>query len=127
MKSVAKALGVLFGIGIVLIAFSAMMNLGGLGIMAFTRPATIAIDRTSNQQSQQYQETKQQLMLNLAQDIRRIDADISQDQQAGRDISPKLAQKKATLDRLQQETTTIPADAVPQPVRQVLTENGRFQ
>lgn len=127
MKDALKGLAALFGFLTLLIVVVAFLNLGGLAIYGFTKPAVNRIERDSNIQSQQYVETKQQLMLNLVQDIRRIDADISTAQRAGQDISPKLAQKKATLDRLQQEVTTIPAESVPEPVRQILTENGRFQ
>ncbi len=121
MKVTLYTLGAIIGIVLFMMALGAIIQGGNLLTRSFFRPAEIAIDRESNRQSQQYVETEQQLMLNLVQDLRRLDAEIVE-----APSNAKQAQKRATLDRLEQEAQKVPPDQVPAPVRSILQANGRY-
>jgi hypothetical protein len=126
VRDVFKVGAAFVGIVLFLMVVGFMVRGGNLWATSFFRPAEIAIDRESNRQSQQYVETKQALMLNLVQDLRRLDDEIAQARATGATTVQKEALKKATLDRLEQEAQAVPADQVPPPARVVLQQNGRF-
>lgn len=121
MKDVVGVGAAIIGVVLFIMVIGFITGSGNLLWQSYAQPKSIEITRRSNQESQQYVETKQQLMLNLVQDLRRLDAEIASDPS-----DAKQAQKKATLDRLEQEAQSIPADQVPAPVRDTLGKNGRY-
>lgn len=126
MRDVFKVCGAIIGVVVFMMAVGFIVRGGNLWATSIFRPAEIAIDRDSNRQSQQYVETKQALMLNLVQDLRRLDSEIADGTARGENVTPKQSLKKATLDRLEHEAQAVPPEQVPAPARTVLQQNGRY-
>lgn len=126
MKDIFKLGGAIVGVVLFFVVLGHLVGAINFAAYSFYRPAQIAVDREANRQSQQYIETKEQLLLNLVQDLRRLAAQVDVARLEGRDASSLEAQMKATLDRLEHEAQLIPADKVPAPVRDVLAKHGRY-
>ena len=85
---------------------------------------TLGIQREVVQHSQQYVETKLNLLWSLYNSWTRLDAEIAEATDSGV-VEAKKAQQVATFSQMKQEASMIPEDTVPQEIREFIETKGR--
>lgn len=93
-------------------------------VLRAVAPTWRAQERQAIQQSQEYVTTKQALLLKLVADYQRLDAEISALPTQDPLTVAKRSQRKAIVDRLRLEVTTIPAADVPPSVQAIFRKEG---
>jgi hypothetical protein len=98
---------------------------GGTFVYWLLAPTWHDMRTETREHSAEYVSTKKELLVKLKQDVGKLDVRIAESKGDDNMVQALQGQRKATIDRMKQEATTIEPKAIPSEVARFLETDGK--